>query len=61
LYASQGDVVFVCQIKRRDVNEAKAKDLPEHFVEITSKFRLEDQVIYTNFYVHKVHHWDKLG
>lgn len=33
----------ICSIKRRDPNEAKAKDLPEHLVEITHKFTIKDQ------------------
>ncbi len=32
----------VCVIKKRDPNEAAAKGLPEHLVEITRSFTLED-------------------
>jgi hypothetical protein len=40
---STGDTVNICSIKRRDPAEAKVKDLPEHFVEITHKFTVKDQ------------------
>jgi len=43
LFISTGDTVTICSIKRRDPNEAKAKDLPEHLVEITHKFTIKDQ------------------
>ena len=42
---STGDTVNICSIKRRDPNEAKLKDLPEHFVEILHKFTVGDQWI----------------
>lgn len=43
LFMSTGDTVNICSIKRRDLAEAKAKDLPEHFVEIIHKFTVKDQ------------------
>ena len=41
LFVSFGDAVRVCNIKRRDANEAKLKDLPEFMVEIVHSFRLD--------------------
>jgi hypothetical protein len=41
LFVSFGDSVRVCNITRRDINEAKAKDLPQFLVEITHTLKLD--------------------
>ena len=42
LYISQGDNVKICKIDKRTDPNDRNKDLPDHFVQIVSTFKLED-------------------
>ena len=41
LFISYGDQIHVCNIKRRDINEVRTKDLPQFMVEIVYTIPLE--------------------
>ena len=41
LFISYGDQIHVCNIKRRDINEVRMKDLPQFMVEIVYTIPLE--------------------
>ena len=41
LFISYGDQIHICNIKRRDINEVRTKDLPQFMVEIVYTIPLE--------------------